>query len=462
MARLLEGCLAVGLIVAPFPFGAVREPGRSALELGALVLLLLWIARSLFRDTPLPSLAVRVGLIGLLALAVVQALPLGDGMVGRLSPAAVTLRAESLPPQDVQESEQRLLGRDPLELDPPAALSLDPGATASAVRTGAAMLTAFLVALTVAATCGARRIALALLFGAAFQGLYGLLVMASGHDRIWLVEKKYFLDVATGTFVNPNHFGCLMAISLPCGLALIYDNARRGHMAATNGRLSAWLSVDGFRNWLLGLLLIVAGAGLLLSYSRAGIAFGLLVLALTMLAAGRKKGLRVRLIIALLVVAVAVTPLMQIGVERLIDDYARSPSELHGARVRVWLDSFGLVAAYPLTGCGFGAFSASYPLVRAPEIRSFFAHTHNDPLQLLAEGGLTGFVLLLLVLIPLLRHLVSALGGNKGTLAVGFAAGLVAVMLHAMVDFNFHIPSNAVISAVLAGTLMGLPCKRAN
>jgi O-antigen ligase len=457
---VLELGLAAGLIAAPFAFGAVGAPGRLAVELGAIVLLLIWLGRSLFRPTPLPSKLVRIGLAGLLVFTAVQALPLGAGIVRLVSPRAVATRADSRPPQEAQQAERQMLGRDPARLDTRATLSLDPGATASALRTGAALVAALLVATTVAATCGVRRIAFALLLGAAFQGLYGLLVVASGHDRIWLVPKKYFLDAATGTFVNPNHFSCLLAMSLPCGLGLIYANARRAGRAATPRRMVAWMSADGSRNWLLGLLLIVGTAGLLLSYSRAGIAFGMLAVALTMLGAGRHGGLRARLIVSVLVVAAAVTPLMQIGAERLIEDYADAPSQLHGARVRVWLDTFALVASHPVTGCGFGAFSASYPLVRSAEIRHFFAHAHNDPLQWLAEGGVVGLVLLLLILIPLIGVVVRAIGGAKGTIAVGFATGLVAIALHGLVDFNLHIPSNAATAAVLAGALLGLPWKR--
>ncbi len=82
-------------------------------------------------------------------------------------------------------------------------------------------------------------------------------------------------------------------------------------------------------------------------------------------------------------------------------------------------------------------------------------------MQLLAEGGLIGVACMLLVLVPLVRVAVRALSGAKGTLAVGFAAGLVALMLHSLVDFSFHIPSNAVTAAALAGMLLGLPWKRA-
>jgi O-antigen ligase len=457
-ARLLEVGLAALLVLAPFSFGAVRPAGRLALELGAFALLLVWLGRASFRTTPLPPAAVRVGLVGMLLLVALQALPLGAGAVGAIDPQSVALRDESRPPADARQAETRLLGVAPDRLDRPAALSLDPGASASALRTGAALAAVLLVATTVAATCGPRRIALALLLGAAFQGLYGLLVVASGHDQIWLVPKKYFLNAATGTFVNPNHFSCLLAMSLPCGLALVYRNAR----AAAGKRRAVWLGGEGSRNWMLGLLLIVGLAGLLLSYSRAGIAFALLALALTMIGAGRRQAWKTRLVVAVLVAAVALTPLVQLGAERLLERYADAPEELHGARVRVWVDTIDLLRSHPWTGCGVGAFSAGYPLVRSPEIRHFFAHVHNDPLQWLAEGGILGLLVLLPFLLPLLRDVVRGLSGAKGTIAVGVAAGLVAVGLHGIVDFNLHIPSNAAVAAALAGTLLGLPCKPAD
>jgi O-antigen ligase len=459
-ARLLELGLAAGLILAPFPLGAVHEQGRLALEIGAGLLLALWLLRALLRPTPLPSRLVSAGLAGLLGLALLQLLPLGSTVVGAISPQALTIRSASETPTASRAVEQRLIGVDPAALDRKATLSLDPAGTASALRTGAAIVTAFLVATTVAATCGARRIALALLLGAAFQGLYGLLTVASGHDRIWHLVKEHYLYAATGTFVNPNHFGALLAMSLPCGLALILVQARDRRPRGDAGRLAAWFSAEGSRSWLLGMLLAIGAAGMLLSYSRAAVAFTSFVLLLTLFGAGRRSGGHARIVVALAVAAIAATPLMQIGVERLIERYADVHEELSGARVRVWIDSLSLVRDFPVTGCGFGAFAASYPLVRSPEIRYFFAHAHNEPVQLLAEGGIVGLILVLMVAVPVARTALAAIRGAKGRLAVGFAAGLVAVALHAIIDFNFHIPSNAVVSAVLAGTLLGLPWVR--
>jgi O-antigen ligase len=128
----------------------------------------------------------------------------------------------------------------------------------------------------------------------------------------------------------------------------------------------------------------------------------------------------------------------------------------------VWVDSLSLISAQPLVGCGFGAFSASYPFVRSAEIRQFFAYTHNDLLQLLVEGGVVGLALLLLLLIPLLDRVVRSIGGAKGTLAVGLGTGLSVVMLQSLVDFPFHMPANAAVAAILAGALLGLPWKHRN
>ena len=44
---------------------------------------------------------------------------------------------------------------------------------------------------------------------------------------------------------------------------------------------------------------------------------------------------------------------------------------------------------------------------------------------------------------------------TKAPLATGAAFGLGALLVHGLVDFNFHIPANAAIAAILAGILFG-------
>src|SRR5262249_12509080 len=161
----------------------VGPGGRLALEAASFALVALWAGLALTRRVALPPRAAMFAVLALLGLAALQTVPVGHAVVSLLSPRAETFRA----------------GLDPA---PAATLSLAPMATASALRTGAAIAGILFVATSVAAERGASRIALAALVSAAFQGLYGLLVLASGHARIWAAPKTAYLDSATGTFVN--------------------------------------------------------------------------------------------------------------------------------------------------------------------------------------------------------------------------------------------------------------------
>jgi len=462
LARLLEFGLAGLVILAPLPFGAVGPAGRLTLECACFALGLLWLARALTRPTPLPSTPVLAGLVGLLALAAFQALPLGAGVVGGLSPESMAIREAAVPEADALVAETRILGVDPRSLDPRPALSVDPASTASALRTGVAMVTALFVAFSVAALRGVRLLAFGLLLSGSFQGLYGLLVLTSGHDRIWHLPKLHYLGAATGTFINKNHFACFVAMTLACGMALILDNARRHRSSGAGPTLVKLFSNDRSRNLILLLLLVVGLAGMLLSLSRGGITVGLVALLVTILAASRVGGLRLRAAVALLVLAAAAIPLVQVGADPLVERYSGSANDLtkSGARLAVWRDTVSIAGAFPAVGSGYGTFAMVYPVFRSPEVRLRFVHAHNDVLQVLAEGGAIGLLLLALVSGPVVAAMLRTFVGDKGTLAIGFAAGLSAILLHALIDFSFHIPANAVTACVLAGALLGLPWQR--
>jgi O-antigen ligase len=459
LARGLEWGVAVVIVVAPLPFGAVLPEALLLLESGALLLLGVWLWRAVRRPAALPPAGVRAGVLGLLALALVQILPLGRALVARVSPRSAELREASRAPAQWEALEQELLGIAPATFEPPATLSVDPDLTASALRTGVALAGLMLAAHTVAAVRGLRLLALAFLLSAGFQGLYGALVLASGHEMIWHLPKRYYLDSATGTFVNRNHFAAYLNAALACGLALALEEAARWRAGRTGRRPGDLPRPEGSRVLLLGLLVVLGTSGLLLSFSRAGIAFGLVALSAVLFASGGSQSRRTRMALIAALVIVAAVPLSQIGSERLAERYARTAADFASpsGRVTVWLDTLRMAGAFPVVGTGFGTFAAAYPLFRSPEVRLYYRHAHNDLLQFLAEGGVLGGALLALVLAPLVRPVRRALCGAGGVLATGAAAGLMALLGHSLVDFQFHIPSNAATGAVLGGALMGLP-----
>jgi O-antigen ligase len=210
---------------------------------------------------------------------------------------------------------------------------------------------------------------------------------------------------------------------------------------------------------LLGLLALTGTAGLLLSFSRAGTALGLLAIAGTAVVVLRGKT-SYRLAWIAVIVAVAAVPLLDLGADRLFARYAIAGDDLRatGGRLDVARDTLRMIASFPAAGCGFGAFTWVFPTFSSPEVRLHYAHAHNDLLQLGAEGGLAALVLLVTLLVALYRSCLPAFRGALDPLATGAAFGLAALLVHGLVDFNFHIPANAAMAAVLAGVVFGASC----
>jgi O-antigen ligase len=457
---VLELGLCAAVLVAPLPFASVGRGGRLMLEIGGTLLGACWAVRAALRGVRLPPRAAVVGLVGLLVLCALQIVPVGRGVLTTLSPRGAAIRDAVQPKGAELAAESRVLGIAPERLDPEPTLSLAPEATAAALRLGIALALFLLVATTVAAERGLTRVLGALLLSAAFQALYGTLVLASGHPTIWNVPKKYYVDCATGTFVNRNHFAGFLAAALPAGVALARRRIASLPPAVGRHRLVAFFGREGVRALAFVLLTMLGLAGLLLSFSRAGIALGLFSVGITWFLTGRGRWAP-RLVLPLLILALALVPLLQIGSDRLTERYARAASDFtsEGGRAMVWRDTAEMVRAFPWTGAGFGSFAAVYPLFRSQGVRLLYEHAHNDALQLAAEGGMLAVVLCGLLLVALAPRLAAGLTRRAGLLAVGAAAGLSALLLHALIDFNFHIPANAVVAAVLAGLLLGAPDK---
>jgi hypothetical protein len=95
----------------------------------------------------------------------------------------------------------------------------------------------------------------------------------------------------------------------------------------------------------------------------------------------------------------------------------------------------------PLTGFGLGSFEAVYPAYALFDKGLHTSHAHNDWAEWAATGGLPLPVLYLTVFglaLPLLVRKV-------------WAIGVVAMCLHALVDFPFEIPALLVLNAILMG-----------
>src|ERR687884_1116713 len=120
------------------------------------------------------------------------------------------------------------------------------------------------------------------------------------------------------------------------------------------------------------------------------------------------------------------------------------PARLFGAnRPHYWHVAWHEVELNPWLGSGAGTFERYWLLYRP--VSSFARDAHSLYLETLAELGPVGFALLLMALgLPLL-----VLRGRRDPLLATAAAGYVAYLLHAGVDWDWELP---------AVTLCGLVC----
>jgi O-antigen ligase len=384
---------------------------------------------------------------GLLVLGMVQLLPLPEGLHRVLAPASAAVW------HPTEEAAAAVLGSG---FRP---ISVEPGATR---RWLSFVLGLTGLALVAAPALRDRRHALwaALVVGAAgvAVGLFGVVARTLFGARLYGTIAVPTI-APFGPFVSKNHFAgyvemaALLALGLAAGLA---DEARRGR-----GALGWIQSSRAGRVVLAGGAAGIMALAVLISLSRGGVvslgAGALALLVYRNLGRGSvRHGWRVALALlaAVAVSAAAFAVLPTEGRDRLAS-LAGVTGEASGAfRLGVWRDTLRLAAASPVVGHGFGAFADALPPFKrgAGDLR--VEHAENDYLETLADGGALGLGLALAVAWLLAQRIARGFGNEpdrlKRGLALGAAAGLTALLVHSLFDFNLRITSNALLAALLA------------
>jgi O-antigen ligase len=256
-----------------------------------------------------------------------------------------------------------------------------------------------------------------------------------------------------GPYVNRNHFAGLLAPLLPFAVAALIDRWRRlRREMSARALLGAVARGAELAVPLLAVAVFLLGTATVLSASRGGIlaaAVGLAALgALYGRGAGRSRRRGVVFLSVPLFLGTAWLGVPRAG-ERFLSQGA-------GDRLRVWAEALPMFRDHPVVGIGAGAFGDVFPLYRVSAgphpVR--FAHAENEALELLVETGVVGVALLGAALFLLLARAFRARRAGPVPWTVpGALAALAAALAHALVDFNLHVPGNALLYTALAALL---------
>ncbi|NNC98760.1 MAG: hypothetical protein HKN85_01125 [Gammaproteobacteria bacterium] len=276
-----------------------------------------------------------------------------------------------------------------------------------------------------------------------FQGVFGLShLFSDGVSVLGLWDKQYYLDDATGTFVNRNHFAGMLAICWPIvlsGLLASRPLLFRKQAAAVRYGIATLYSLIVF-------------LALVTSHSRMGIAaacFGFLVWSVLYVRSRRYEQSGDNRWIPWAIGLFSILFALWFGVQDIVSRFTEL--ENGNSRIWVWTAIFDLPSLAWIVGIGPGLFEDVFHLVQPSHQSVRFIYAHNDYLEFALEFGLLQLIVLALVFSFWIRRSFPA--GNL-TLRAGAIGSLAAVALHSIVDFNLQIPASAIFFWVAVGLLM--------
>jgi O-antigen ligase len=287
-----------------------------------------------------------------------------------------------------------------------------------------------------------------LIFVGMAASMYAVYQFATGSRTIFgTPQPPAYYGRAGGPFVCPNHLAAYVAMVLPLAFALTL-------MARLNIVLKILVCYAG----------VVMLAGAFVTLSRAGCAALALGLAGMFTGLLFIRDLRLKAIVALVVILI---PAVWLG-SKSIQAQMRmkkgfSEAGFNDDRFNIWPAATAMWRENFWTGVGPAHFDLRYRPYRpfAAQLQARPEYVHNDYLNVLADYGMAGFALVAIAagafwlgVVRIWRYVRRGndLGSRQSTRAAivfGGCAGLAAVMLHSIVEFNTHIPALAIVMATL-------------
>jgi O-antigen ligase len=274
-------------------------------------------------------------------------------------------------------------------------------------------------------------------------------------NRVWNSISPY-AGRASGTYISPNNLAGFLEMLLPLAVAYVLA-----------GRMKPVTRI------LLGYAALVMMAGLAVTFSRGGwaaAAVGLLALLVILLGHRQHRIPALLLLVLFIGGGVCVT---KIYLEKSLTYISRVEGtvstgqveldlrrDLWTAAERMWLDHFWW-------GVGPAHYDYRFREYRPEHVQLQPDRVHNDYLNLLADWGAAGGIIVLAGMAAFaaglwetrkhVRRAEKDLGGrgmsNRFAFFLGAAAGLLALAVHSAVDFNLHIPANAILGVTLLALL---------
>ena len=273
-----------------------------------------------------------------------------------------------------------------------------------------------------------------------------------------------------GQFINQNHFAFLLEMPLGLVLGLLAGRGIKRDRAlivlATAITMGAALVLSNSRGAIFAMLCQLLFLALMVGITRArressehprSVYFRLQRLSSSLV--GRIVLITCLLIAVVFSIAWLGGDQLAHRMETVERDFSQGSSlRTNVTRWDMWSATWQSIKANPLVGVGFGSYPSAITKYHdgSGDLRP--RQAHNDYLDLLACGGIVGFVLVVwfvIVFIKQVRGRLRSTDAFRRAACLGALVGLFGVAAHSLVDFGLHNTANAVVftSLVLIATL---------
>ncbi|MHB1306721.1 MAG: O-antigen ligase family protein [Limisphaerales bacterium] len=295
----------------------------------------------------------------------------------------------------------------------------------------------------------------ALLTVGTFISFYALYQYVTGSDRVWsFIRPSDYAGRGSGTYICPNHVAGLFEMLIPIALAGVLISKAKAVGRVFYGY--AALAMFG------GLAATVSRG----AYLAAGVA--LLAMLLFLL---RYRRSRIPAIIALVIVALAASAFFvqtTRAKKRFQSMVAPVYSDSSIARLHLWRPAIAMWKDHVWFGVGPAHYDVRFPQYRPTQVQSRPTWAHNDYVNTLADWGSVGAGLVAAFFLCVgygaartwrfvqrSEDGLSSRGSDRAAVVLGVATGVTALMVHSFVDFNWHIPANAMVGVALLAIITG-------
>ena len=272
-----------------------------------------------------------------------------------------------------------------------------------------------------------------------FVSVFGILQHLTFNGKLYWFRVMRYGGYPFGPYVNRNHFAGFAEILIPVALVpLVLGKVRRERL------------------FLVALFALVPIVALLLSASRGGIvSFVVQMLILFSLLMVRRLQSKYMLAGGVLVLC-AILAVSWIGVQEILQRFSgyQALDVTMGKRASMRQDTWKIFLDHPALGTGLGTLQMVFPPYESLYDARIVNHSHNDYVEALAETGVAGGICCLWFLGILFVESVNGLkdlGSSFGAaLNLSGLVGCCGLLVHSLVDFNLHIPANALLFFVSA------------